>query len=267
MREEWGSALLLVVLLGSSAVGMAVRPYLSERHWNRETAALVNLVTVMLVTFAALVLGLLTSSAKTAFDTVAVDLRGFSVELIEFDQAMREYGPETIAARQLLRSYTAAVIASTWRHEPPPPGDYYPRQLPHSRLDTRMESVALGDTLTLVELELRRLKPADPVHQQLSAEALRRFDQVVDSRWRLIEESQRSISSPFYAVLGFWLAVVFAVFGLSAPRNPVTYAIIALAALSIASVVFVMLDLDAPFGGLFGVSSAPMREALAHLSR
>ena len=42
---------------------------------------------------------------------------------------------------------------------------------------------------------------------------------------------------------------------------------IGLGALSIASVVFVILDLDTPFSGLFMVSSAPMRAALAHLSR
>ena len=38
-------------------------------------------------------------------------------------------------------------------------------------------------------------------------------------------------------------------------------------ALSIASVIFVILDLDTPFSGLFMVSSQPMRDALAHLNR
>ena len=72
---------------------------------------------------------------------------------------------------------------------------------------------------------------------------------------------------PFYLVLAFWLVIVFASFGLSAPRNALSYASIVLAALSIASVIFVILDLDTPFRGIFMVSSQPMREALAQLSR
>ena len=41
---------------------------------------------------------------------------------------------------------------------------------------------------------------------------------------------------------------------------------IALAALSISSAIFVILDLDTPFGGVFTVSSEPLRHALMHLS-
>jgi hypothetical protein len=41
---------------------------------------------------------------------------------------------------------------------------------------------------------------------------------------------------------------------------------IALAALSISSAIFVILDLDHPFGGIFTVSSQPLRHALTHLS-
>ena len=67
-----------------------------------------------------------------------------------------------------------------------------------------------------------------------------------------------SISTPFYIILVFWLVVVFASFGLSAPRN---------AGLSIASAIFVIIDLDRPFDGVFAASSQPLRDALTRLSR
>jgi hypothetical protein len=41
---------------------------------------------------------------------------------------------------------------------------------------------------------------------------------------------------------------------------------IALAALSIGSALFVILDLDHPFGGIFTVSSEPLRHTLTYLS-
>jgi hypothetical protein len=64
-----------------------------------------------------------------------------------------------------------------------------------------------------------------------------------------------------------WLVIIFAGFGLNAPGNAVSVMTITLGALSIASVMFVILDLDTPFVGFFTVSSEPLREALAQLSR
>src|SRR5262249_44517822 len=147
MIELGGAALLLVVLLGGSAIGLAVRPYLSEAHRSRETTDLIQLVITMLVTFAALVLGLLTSSVKASLDTGDTDMRGFSIELIRLDQSLREYGAEADPIRALLRSYTAAAIATTWPTEPAPPGDYYPRLAARVPSDLPIENSALGEML------------------------------------------------------------------------------------------------------------------------
>ena len=51
------------------------------------------------------------------------------IQLIQLDRSLRQYGSEADPARALLRSYTAAAIASTWTEEPKPPGNYYPRQV------------------------------------------------------------------------------------------------------------------------------------------
>jgi hypothetical protein len=267
MTELVDAAVLLLILLGSSAAGLFVRPLLSEHHRSRETFELVQLVTTMLVTFAALVLGLLTSSAKSSFDTVGSDLRGLGSDLIQLDQSLREYGPATETARQLLRSCTAADIASTWPKEPLPDGDYYPRQLPKADTGMPMESVALGAMLSRVELELRQLEPLDAMQRRLASDCLNEFEHLKQRRWKLIEEAHSSISMPFYVVLIFWLAVVFTSLGLSAPQNLLVFVLLTLGAVSIASAIFVILDLDAPFIGLFGVSSQPLRAALIHLNQ
>ncbi len=266
MSELSDAAIMLLILLAGSALGVFVRPFLSERHRSQETTDLIRLVITMLVTFAALVLGLLTSSVKASFDLVDNDLRSFSINLIQLDRLLHQYGSETDAARSLLRSYTAAAIASTWPTEPKPPGDYYPTQVPPPT-DNSIESVKLGDMLARIEIDLHQLDPEDPMHRRQAVVILNQFEQLMRLRWRLIEEAHSSISMPFYLVLAFWLVILFASFGLSAPRNALSYITILLGALSIASVVFVILDLDTPFSGLFLVSSQPMRDALAQLSR
>src|SRR6266446_7338578 len=92
MTEFWDAGLVLVILLGSSALGLFVRPLLSERHRSREVIEFVQLVVAMVMTFAALVLGLLTSSVKSSFDKVGNDLRTVAVELIQLDRSLREWG-------------------------------------------------------------------------------------------------------------------------------------------------------------------------------
>ena len=99
MSELSGAAILLLILLGGSALGVFVRRFLSERHRSPETNDLIRLVVTMLVTFAALVLGLLTSSVKASFDTVDTDLRGVAIQLIQLDRSLRIYGSETLPAR------------------------------------------------------------------------------------------------------------------------------------------------------------------------
>jgi Protein of unknown function (DUF4239) len=265
--ELSGAAILLLILLGGSALGVFVRRFLSERHRSPETNDLIRLVVTMLVTFAALVLGLLTSSVKASFDTVDTDLRGVAIQLIQLDRSLSIYGSETMPARILLRSYTAAKIAATLTSEPSPTGNYYPRTPAGSATDVDIEDTSLGQMLSEVEADLRDLQPRDPMHRQLSLTILTQFEQLMRMRWKVIEEAHNSISTPFYIVLAFWLVIVFASFGLNAPRNLLSYITIMLGALSIASVIFVILDLETPFSGLFMVSSQPMRDALAQLSR
>jgi hypothetical protein len=265
MAQVLDAALVLGILLGSTALGLFIRPLLSERHRSREAVDFVQLVVAMLMTFAALVLGLLTSSVKSSFDKVGNELRGLAVQLIQLDRSLREWGVETQPTRQLLRDYTAAAIATTWAREPKPPGNY-PTEVPTGPA-SHLEGSAMTDMLTQIEIDIRQLEPHDPMHRRLATTCIAQFERLMQTRWRLIEESGSSISTPFYIVLVFWLAVVFASFGLNAPRNALSYTTILLGALSITSAIFVILELDSPFAGLFTVSSQPMRDALAHLSQ
>ena len=188
MSELSGAAILLLILLGGSALGVFVRRFLSERHRSPETNDLIRLVVTMLVTFAALVLGLLTSSVKASFDAVDTDLRGVAIQLIQLDRSLRIYGSETLPARILLRSYTAAKIAATWADEPAPPGNYYPKN-PRSPSGEEIENTDLGRLLTELETDLRDLRPLDPMHRQLSLTILNQFELLMRMRWKVIEES------------------------------------------------------------------------------
>ena len=88
------SALLIVVLLCSSAgLGMFVSPRLPPAHRARETVEMMTLTIGMLVTFAALVLGLITASVKTGYDDAVRYRQEYALQLTELDRCLRNYGP------------------------------------------------------------------------------------------------------------------------------------------------------------------------------
>jgi len=64
MQETTSALVVFVLLLVGTGVGFFGKPYLPEEHRKHETMQLIQLVITMLVTFAALVLGLLTGSIR-----------------------------------------------------------------------------------------------------------------------------------------------------------------------------------------------------------
>jgi hypothetical protein len=87
------------------------------------------------------------------------------------------------------------------------------------------------------------------------------------ARWLLFAERGSSIPTAFLVVLVFWLALLFASFGMFTPPNPTTVTSLVVGALVVSSAIFLILELDRPFHGIIHVSGDPMRDALAQLGK
>ncbi|MDT7952408.1 MAG: hypothetical protein RQ966_12970 [Acetobacteraceae bacterium] len=255
--------ILVVVLLLSVAAGWWVRSRLHERYLAVASIDSVRLLMGMLLTFSALVLGLLTSNAKQRFDGLNDDLSAFGTDLIELDHRLRTYGSDADPIRTLLRRYTASVIADSWPGEASPGGPLAP--LPPSPPAPGLEGKQLGDMLNRVDVEIERLMPADDMHRRLAARLRDRIAAVMEQRWKLIFAARSTIAWPFLLTLTTWLSIIFAIFGMTSPPGRVVYTVAALSALSIASPLYLILDYSDALSGTIALSSAPMRAALAHM--
>jgi hypothetical protein len=111
-------------LLCASVFGVNLQRKLAEHHKSRETGDHVRLIISILVTFTAVVLGLLISNVKSSYDQFDSRLRTFAADITELDVRLREYGDDAAPIRAKLRTYVAASIADTWRSEPAPSGVY-----------------------------------------------------------------------------------------------------------------------------------------------
>jgi hypothetical protein len=259
-----GSAIFLFLLLCASAgVGFFTNSRLSEKHRSADSVGLVQLGITLLVTFTAIVLGLLTTSVKSGFDA-AYNARGaYAGQIAQLDRCLRNYGPETQKMREELRSYVAAVIASTWPEEPPPAGVSYPDT---AKMPRTGENSVLAALINEIGFELHSLQPTDQLHKNLMSACNEDYSEMISRRWAVIEGVRGSISTPFYWMLVFWLVILFSSFGLRAPPNSMSVIVIALCAISVSIAVFVILDMDDPYGGLFGIPSTAMRNTLADMT-
>ncbi|HEY8289276.1 MAG TPA: hypothetical protein VIG49_08415 [Acetobacteraceae bacterium] len=215
------------------------------------------------MTFAALVLGLLVTTIKTRFDSQADTMQVYASNLIQFDQRLEEYGPDSAQARALLRAYTAAAVFNTWPDEARPPGNY--PVMPTHDGDDAVENRILGSMLQQLDREIRQWSPSDRYHRDLMETLLTSMSTLMRTRWTLIETAHATISWPFLILLVLWLMIVFAMFGLISPRNRVVYATVLCCSLSVTSAVFLVLDFDTPYDGPLKLSSQPMRSALSHM--
>lgn len=263
MVELSWATLFLVLLAGGCAIGLWLQNWLQEHHRSQETIEAVRMVVSMVVTFSALVLGLLVTSVKADFDDHSAIYRRYGIALIELNHRLVDYGAEADQIRQQLRSYTAAVVAATWPDETRPTG-VYPTHL-RTITETSDEAAELTVLMTKMDTEILNLSPADLVHQRIAGDLHADIRQLEAERSTLVERTNSRLSPIFIGVLMSWLFIIFVIFGIVSPRNGLTFCVVGLSALAVSSSLYLILDLDSSIGGFITISSKPIRDALWHM--
>ena len=118
-----------------------------------------------------------------------------------------------------------------------------------------------------IDTELFALSAAGPVQQGLQARAVQLNGEINMTNALIHAQRQDSMPTVLLAVLCGWLSLIFATFGLFAPRNAVVVGALLACSMSASGAVFLILEMNAPFTGLITLSSAPMHEALLYLGQ
>jgi hypothetical protein len=244
-----GFIVLATVLAGAFA-GVKVRERLPKHHLTDETKNLVSVSTAVVATVSALVLGLLISNANTSFTRLGGQVTALSAEILRLDHILRRYGPDAEPARNMLLQYAEHKAA-----------DLFPDDPAHVRLS----NPSTYELLQRLEDMLLTLKPANPRDQWWLTQALTLAAKIGDTRWLLAQQTGQGTPKAFVALLVFWLALLFASFGLFAPPNLTSAVTLTLCALAVAGAVAMFLELERGFGGLVHISPEPMRQAVKTL--
>ncbi len=240
-----------ICLFGAALCGVAAQrrfPVLVERgHAQSAVQRGVWIVAIM----AGILLSAMTVYLKTHFDTADRDVRAFSFQIVDLDNALRRLGPPGDASRALLFRYAARTMKDVWPDTKVRlgPDDSHATRL-YAELESSIARISIGGAVNSDQISHVRQLLVD----------------VGRGRWTLDERSGRSLSPWMVSLLVLWLMVTFGSLGMSSPRSRIALAGLGICAAVLSSAVFLAVEYADPYEGVIIVSSEPMRNALFSLS-
>jgi hypothetical protein len=246
------SVLVAACVFAGGLAGLYLHRLLPPDHHTKETQEVVRLGIGMLSVLASLVLGLLIATAKTSYDSADHAIRGYAAELALLNETLRDYGGEASVPRDLLRDYTRRVLQDGW-----PEDGKRAAALADDNADRLLEHVREA---------IRALKPIDSGQRSLQTQASDVNVNLLRQRWLLIEQQEPNVQRMVLVILLSWVTVIFASFGMNAPRNGTVVVTFLICSLAIGGAIFLILEMDQPWGGVMQISSWPLRNALAQMN-
>jgi hypothetical protein len=241
----------LAAIFGGVLIGRFVARRLPGHHLSSETQSVVTVSVAVIGTLSALVLGLMITSANSSFSARADEVRELSLQLIRMDRNLRRYGPEAEDARAKLHKWGIGKTQQLFPEKGQPP--------PSSQATIVM--------LEGVQDSILALTPKDARQKYLQTLCTTLSSTLIQARWSLEQRRGHSIPVPFLILLIFWLAIVFASFGLFAPANRTALVTLFLCAVAVSGGIVLIEELDNPLSGLIHIPSDSMRKALVEIGR
>jgi len=245
MSSTVAAVIITACLLAAVLLGIRLRRLLPSEHLNQDTRDSIKIAMGLVATMTALVLGLLVSSAKGAYDTTRTQVIQMAAKVAFLDRILDLYGPDAAPVRAQLRLTIQDAVTHIW------PKDKSTPQL--------SPNVRAGDAFFV---SLLRLSPQDETHRALKSQASSLALDLGQARTQLVAQSVSSIPAPLLIVVVCWLFILLASFSLLATGNSTATLCSMIAALSVAAAIFLILELDHPFRGLISISSQPLQAVL-----
>ena len=246
------SALACLTMLAGAVAGAGLRRLLPAHHLDDQSKDIVRLGSALLATMSALVLGLLITSAKNAYDLQRSEVRQIAAKLVLLDNQLNRWGPEAQPARQVLRASMPAMVERIW-------GERAVQRSTGAPFQPSPEG-------ELVYAALENLTPQTEVQRLLKNQAFTTIAYITELRVLLSEQADSGLPAPLLIVLVFWLSALLASFTLFSRVNPTSACALLIIALSAAGAIFMIEELASPFNGLLRIPTEPLGNALGVLA-
>jgi hypothetical protein len=248
------SVVIFVVTLGAALLGLYAHKRLPPEQKNKSARSVVGQVAGLVSILLAIVLGTLIGTSFAFFGGQKTTLEALSAQILELDQALAQYGPETKPARDRLKDASQKAYDAFWGGGEPDP----------KILSVENPMAAYQATKAF----LATLTPTTEAQKQALASANALAGQIEHARILMnLQVVSPPVSAGTVTILVIWAALLFFGMGLFAESNNLVIAGLTFGALCIAFAVFLMLQLGLPYTGLFRVNPAALGQAIATIDK
>lgn len=246
---------IFVLTFGAGLIGLVVQKRLPPNHKNDSARGVVGQVAGLISLLLALVLGTLVGVSFAYFSTQRTELETFSAQILRFDQALKQFGPEAQPIRDGLKDYIGKGYQLFWGGG----GDADASSL-------TVEGPLLGSERLMAAIA--KLDPKTDAQKAAIATANSYLSQMEQSRILMsLQVASPPVSWALVAVLMFWTIALFFGIGLFAEANAVVYCALGLGAVSIAFAIFLIIELGMPYTGLFKVPPAALEQTIQFMGK
>jgi hypothetical protein len=193
---------VFVCIFAGAMLGMFLHNRLPADHLSAESRDVMKLGTGLIATMTALVLGLLTASAKGSFDAQKSEVQQSATNVVLLDRTLAQYGPEAAPIRAAVLVAVQRRIESIW------PAGSAPIKIDDPQAVAGVERISAF---------LRALADEDAPAGWTGA--LQLCDQLTPDALGAGRPGGRDPPGPLLVVVVCWLTVIFAGFGIS-PAQP-----------------------------------------------
>ena len=243
------AAFAFAFLVFAVLLGRALGQRLAKRHLTAETRDTIKLSLGLVATMSALLLGLLVSSAKGAYDSQDRQIDALAAKIATLDRVLVLYGDESAAARRELRVTVENAIARAWPQ----------RSGTSSVLTPDFRS---GDDIYRA---VQSLIPGDATQTELKGRAVDLTFEIAEGRALLVSSALARVSTPLLVIVVGWLVLILFGFSVLAPRNVAATVALTVAAAAVSGAILLMLEFYQPFDGLIQISSDPVVASISRI--
>ena len=242
-----------ILTFGVGLLGLYLKRLVPERHMSAGSRDMIGAVIGLLSLLLALVLGTLVGSAHGFFASQKADIESLCARSLELDLAFRQYGPETQPLREALGDSMQELLDAIRGNSAA-----YQR---HFELGGYMSKFEKWNQT------LASLSPLSPAQTALVSSMGASSASFQQTRLLMSLQLASSISWPLIVIVASWATLLFFGFGVISGLNPTSVGALAFGSFAVASAIFLILELNQPFSGLFRVPSASVERTIVALDK
>jgi hypothetical protein len=238
-------------MFAAGVLGLLLLRALPDAHTSERSRDIIGGVVGLVTLLLALVLGLLIWTAYGVTNIQKGELQLLSARALEFDLELKQYGPDAERARDLLRTEIIWAHEQFWGDE-----------------DAKSEAYeASYKNMASMSDFLSSLHPTDDKQKQLLAAASQHYGGIGETRLLMSLQLIDPISWPLIITVIAWSCLLFFGFGLLSRMNATTLCMLALGACSVASAIFLILELSEPYTSLLRISPTGLEQVIVDLDK